>query len=96
METYNIITEEAWIDLRDNCPKAFDHFTEWLTRYKKEVHYTHLFNNGGLPFWLIPKDMQIGIVMRYLADATSDIDGYNDLQLRLSADICDTISNLHK
>lgn len=31
--------EEFWDTIKEKYPKAFEHFHEWLTKYKEEVYY---------------------------------------------------------
>lgn len=65
----NLNKENFWNFVADLYPAAMQQFSEWIDRYKEEVHWDTLFCNEGrgvpIKFHLLPFDMQNGILARF-------------------------------
>ncbi len=74
----NLNKENFFDKIRNEFPKASDHFWNWFKEYQKEVKWNSMFVENYFPqdggvcptvhFWYIPVEMQVGIITRYLVE----------------------------
>jgi len=68
----NLNKENFWDEMEEKYPAAIHVFKGWIDLYKKEVHWSQMFNDemlaGPFEFEDLPFDMQVGILMRFSSE----------------------------
>lgn len=75
----NLNKENFWNALEQKYPVAMQRFKEWIDAYKNEVDWSELFAEYEVKLHDIPIEMQLGILLRFVAESLNDMGSYNSL-----------------
>lgn len=72
---YSCTKENFWDEIKLKYPEAFEHFSNWIDEYKKEIGWDKLFQDG-VKFHDLPFEMQNGIIARFDVEKFSGKSSY--------------------
>lgn len=86
--------EEFWNKIKDRYPEGFNHFVEWIDRYKEEVGWSKLFGDN-IKFHDLPTDMQYGIIARFDSEKHNGKEAADRIRSNIPKEVTGLIEEVH-
>jgi hypothetical protein len=90
----NLSKDNFWDAIKDRYPEGFNHFSEWVDKYKEEVGWDKLFA-PAVKFHDVPLDIQNGIIARFDLEKRHGKDGADRIRANVPAQVRELIDEVH-